>query len=328
MKDLFSYIMEALPLDTAKEYANIKRLKGAEKYMMAFFDELGNYATEHGGRYSRNKYRIYLPYTGPSPEVAADDSASAGSATEWTTNRECIKNIVAIALEEKGQWIDKWDYIAGTVDVAFKDQQGNVKVRQGQKIGKIIAKDTIPAPGGDVPALDVFSKDPIRLGKSIKSAIKSGDLWIVISNHSYDIAGMSTNRDWTSCMNIFNGDNRIYVKHDIQYGTLVVYIIDKKDTNINQPYGRVLIKPYKLQRTGHLGTDAAPIVYAPEPTVYSPYVGMNPIRDWLKDICQEIQEGNGKLRSLPTLYNDTFHDKADPEFHGKRGKQPEYTQFK
>lgn len=320
MKDLFSYIMEALPYNTAKEYVNIKRDKKAEGYMMAFFDELGKYATEHGGKYSRNKYRIYLPYKGPSIDVAADDSASAGSASEWTTNRECIKNLVSLALEEKGQWIDKWDYIAGTVDVAFKDQQGNVKVRQGQKIGRIISKDTIPTARGNVSALDIFSNDPIRMGKSIRSAISGGDLWLVISNHAYDIAGMSTNRNWTSCMNIFNGINKEYVENDIKYGTLVVYVIDKNDTNINQPYGRVLIKPYKLQRTGYIGTDAAPIIYAPEPTVYSPYVGMNPIRDWLKDICQELQEGDGKLRSLRVLYNDNFHDKSDTEFHGRRRK--------
>jgi hypothetical protein len=281
--------------------------------MMAFFDELGKYAMDHGGKYSRNKYRIYIPYTGPSIDVAADDSASAGSVSEWTTNRECIKNIVSLALEEKGQWIYKWDYIAGTVDVAFKDQNGNVKVRQGQKIGRIISGDTIPTARGDVPALDVFSNDPIRMGKSIRSAISGGDLWLVISNHAYDVAGMSANRDWTSCMNIFNGSNRTYVKHDIQYGTLVAYIIDKNDTNIQQPYGRVLIKPYKL----HTTNDTDHIVYAPEATVYSPYFGLKPIRNWLKEICQEIQEGEGLLKNLLYLYKDTYHDIAEPEFHGK-----------
>lgn len=312
--------MEALPYSVAKEYVNIKRDEKAQQYMMAFFDDLGEYAMNHGGKYSRNKHRIYIPYTGPAPEVSADDKGISGSESEWTTNRECIRNLVELALEEKGYWIDKWNYIEGTVDVAFKDQQGNVKVRQGQKIGRIIAKDTIPTKRGNTPALDIFSNDPIRMGKSIKSAIHSGDLWLVISNHAYDIAGMSTNRNWTSCMNIFNGINKEYVENDIKYGTLVVYVIDKNDTNINQPYGRVLIKPYKLQRTGYIGTDVAPIIYSPEPTVYSPYVGMNPIRDWLKDICQELQVGDGKLKSLRDLYHDNFHDKADPEFHGKKHK--------
>lgn len=328
MKSLLDCIMEALPLDTAKEYTNIKRLKGAEKYMNIFWDELEKYATSHGGNVSRNGYRMYLPYTGPKPEVSADDNETAGSSNGWTTTHEAIKNIVVSILDMRNQWIDKWDYIGGTVDVGFNDNQGNKRVRTGQKIGKLIAKDTIPTPQGNVNALDLFSKDPVRLGKNITTAINSNNLWIVISNHAYDIAGMSTNRDWTSCMNIFNGDNKVYVKHDIQYGTLVAYIIDKNDTNIQQPYGRILIKPYKLQRQGYHGFDPAPVVYSPEVTVYSPYLGLKPIREWLKDICQEIQEGDGIIRSLKTLYNDTYHDNADKEFHGKKGKQPEFTQFK
>ena len=326
MRPLQEYINEAIPLDAAREYLDVKRLKGAEKYMGVFWDELVRYAEEHGGNQSRNKYRIYLPYTGPKPEVAPDADGSAGTVSAATSSREHIKDVVATVLDERGQWIDKWDYIGGTCDVAFKDQSGNVKVRTGQKIGKLIAKDKDPDTG--IPLTDIFSKDPVRLGKNIVAAINSNNLWVVISNHAYDIAGMSANRDWTSCMNIFGGDNRQYVKYDIKYGTLIAYIIDRHDTNIEHPYGRVLIKPYKLRRPGYIGLDACPIVYSPEVTVYSPYIGLRPIRTWLKDICEEIQEGEGMLRSLNTLYNDTYHDMADPEFHGRRGKKPDYTNFK
>lgn len=326
MKSLQDYLTEALNLDLAKEWVNIKRLKGAEQYMMAFWEELKNYCLGHGGNESRNKYRLYIPYTGPAPEVDVDDSETAGSKSSNLETRMYIKDVVKGKLMEKGQWIEKWNYIEGTLDVGMKDQNGNTKIRPNQKIGKIIAGEKSPKDG--VLLTDFFSADPIRLGKNILSAINSNNLWLVISNHAYDIAGMSTNRDWTSCMNIINGDNKVYVKHDIQYGTLVAYIIDKKDTNIQQPYGRILIKPYKLQRQGYHGFDPAPVVYSPEVTVYSPYLGLKPIREWLKDICQEIQEGDGIIRSLKTLYNDTYHDSADKEFHGKKGKQPEFTQFK
>lgn len=311
MKDLYSYIKESLNLDLAKEWVNIKRLAGAENYMMAFWEEFKNYCLNHGGNESRNKYRLYLPYTGPKPEVDVDDNETTGSKSDGMIYRDMIKSMVIRNLEARGQWIDKWNYIEGTCDVAMEDQHGNVKVRQGQKIGKLMGNS-------DPDLLTFFANDPIRLGKNILSAINSNNLWIVISNHAYDIAGMSTNRDWTSCMNIINGDNKVYVKHDIQYGTLVAYIIDKKDTNIQHPYGRILIKPYKLQRPGHIGMDVAPIVYSPEVTVYSPYLGLKPIREWLKDICEEIQEGEGLLRSLTILYNDTYHDAADKEFKGKK----------
>lgn len=328
MKDLYSYITEMINLDDVREYINVKRLKGAEKYMGAFWESLREYANSHGGYISRNGYRIYLPYTGPKPEVKADDDESAGSRNEWSGIRTCIKDTVIELLKKKDQWVPVgcWHYIEGTCDVAMNDQNGNTKIRPNQKIGKILGNAKDPETGK--PLADFFSNDPIRLGKNITSAINSNNLWIVISNHAYDIAGMSANRDWTSCMNILGGDNRQYVKYDIKYGTLIAYIIDKKDTNIEHPYGRVLIKPYKLQRPSHIGMDAAPIVYSPEVTVYSPYLGLKPIREWLKDICQELQEGDGILRSLKTLYNDTYHDQADKEWHGKRGKKPEYTQFK
>ena len=326
MRPLHEYINEAIPLDAAREYLDVKRLKGATKYMDAFWSELEKYAQEHGGNQSRNKYRIYLPYTGPKPEVTPDSDGTAGTLDAVVANRACIKDAVATELDKRGQWIDKWDYIGGTCDVAFRDQSGNVKIRPNQKIGKLIGKSTNQVTGASL--IDYFSKDPVHLGKNIISAINSNNLWVVISNHAYDIAGMSANRDWTSCMNIFGGDNRQYVKYDIKYGTLIAYIIDKKDTNIEHPFGRVLIKPYKLRRPGHIGFDACPMVYAPEVTVYSPYIGLRPIREWLKDICEEIQEGDGMLRSLRTLYNDTYHDNADTEFHGRRGKKPDYTNFK
>lgn len=320
MISLYNYIVESLPLDMAKEYVKIKRNKKYEGYMNIFWKELEDYVVSHGGNVSRNKHRLYIPYSGPAPSVTADDTASSGSSSGWVTTRETIKNIVAMILDERGQWIDQWDYIGGLVDVAFKDQQGNMKVRKGQKIGKLIAKDTIPTPNGNTNALDLFSADPVRLSKNIKSSISANNLWLVISNHAYDVAGMSTNRDWTSCMNLFDGECKYYVEKDIEYGTLVCYIIDRKDTNIEHPYGRVLIKPYKLQRPNYHGFIPCPIVYAPEVTVYSPYIGLKPIREWLKDICEEIQSGDGILKSLKELYNDNFHDDSDTAFHGKRTK--------
>lgn len=309
MKTLVEFILESLPLNLAKEYVGIQRDKKAQQYMNTFWEHLKEYVLNHGGNESRNKYRLYLPYTGPKPTVQADDSEASGSKSQEMTYRDEIKTAVQAQLEERGQYIVNWDYIAGIMDVGMKDQNGNEKIRQGQKIGKFIKDNNLR---------DFFAADPIRLGKNITNAINANNLWLVISNHAYDIAGMSTNREWTSCMNIISGENADYVKEDIKYGTLVVYIIDKKDTNIEHPYGRILIKPYKLQRKGYYGFDAAPIVYSPEVTVYSPYMGLRPIRDWMKDICEEIQEGEGMLRHLKQLYNDTFHDKADSGFKGGR----------
>jgi len=67
---------------------------------------------------------------------------------------------------------------------------------------------------------------------------------MVISKSAYDLAGMTTDRKWKSCMDIRKGENKKYVPLEIKTGTLVSYLVNPSDKNINNPYARVLIKPY------------------------------------------------------------------------------------
>jgi hypothetical protein len=67
---------------------------------------------------------------------------------------------------------------------------------------------------------------------------------MVISKSAYDLAGMSTDRRWRSCMNLRDGINRHFVPVDIKHGTLVSYLVNPTDKNIEKPMGRILIKPY------------------------------------------------------------------------------------
>jgi len=100
--------------------------------------------------------------------------------------------------------------------------------------------------------LKSFINDPLR-------EIKTNEKYeIVISRHPYDIIGMSTDRAWTSCMELFSpkiiyfknkhaddvGSQTDYVKSMVKNGTLVAYLITKNDRNINRPLSRVVIKPY------------------------------------------------------------------------------------
>jgi hypothetical protein len=70
------------------------------------------------------------------------------------------------------------------------------------------------------------------------------DYIMVISKSPYDLGGMSTDREWRSCMNLRDGSNKRFVPLDIQRGTLVSYLVDPTDKNIKNPIGRILIKPY------------------------------------------------------------------------------------
>ena len=64
--------------------------------------------------------------------------------------------------------------------------------------------------------------------------------------------------------------------------------------NIEKPLGRILIKPYELIRKGYMGLSKRPIVYSPEPTVYSSYVGLENVVEYLNKLCENIEELNNK----------------------------------
>ena len=82
--------------------------------------------------------------------------------------------------------------------------------------------------------------------KSILNDSNKINLSVVISRNPYDIVGMSTDRRWTSCMKLPNDDPSIYpggayhqhLIHDIELGTLVAYLIEPTDKNIEHELGR------------------------------------------------------------------------------------------
>ncbi len=115
------------------------------------------------------------------------------------------------------------------------------------KIGKILNKINRP------DLLKTFNEDPNR-------AVQNKNFLICISKHPYDIAGMSTDRGWTSCMNLENGSNGRYISKEIKEGTVIAYLINENDKNINHPYGRINIKPY-ISENGDLGWGLADYCY-------------------------------------------------------------------
>jgi hypothetical protein len=106
------------------------------------------------------------------------------------------------------------------------------------------------------PLLHEFKNDPIRSA--------NGEFLIVISRHPYDVAGSSTDRSWTSCINLGlegvhyptkeRGVNRRYVMNDVSEGTLVAYVVSKDElykgaggedkVKLQRPLSRILIKPH------------------------------------------------------------------------------------
>ncbi len=147
--------------------------------------------------------------------------------------------------------------------------------------------------------------------KSILNDSNKINLSVVISRNPYDIVGMSTDRRWTSCMKLPNDDPSIYpggayhqhLVHDIELGTLVAYLIEPIDKNIDRPYARIAIKPYQNI------IDKSIMLY-PESKIYHDdsldeniYEEFNKIVHEFLDKIQDSKEGI--FESMPDLYNDS-----------------------
>lgn len=106
-------------------------------------------------------------------------------------------------------------------------------------------------------AVDSSGKRRLRIGRLLgkhkelqkrfnedKTRAAQAKYVVCISRHPYDIAGSSTDRGWTSCMNLVDGTYKDYVFNDVKLSGLVAYLINEKDRNIANPTARVLIKPF------------------------------------------------------------------------------------
>jgi hypothetical protein len=99
------------------------------------------------------------------------------------------------------------------------------------RISKLLAKNP--------ELLKEFTLDDIRANARVGSEFS-----IVLTSNYEDVAGMSFCRDWDSCMDIESGSNKRYITNDIIQGTIIAYLIKSTDLEIEEPLGRVNIKPY------------------------------------------------------------------------------------
>lgn len=292
-----------IPIELARPYLSMKLTDKAAAYQKQFFDKLKEYALANDGSVSRNGHRVTFPWTGPSLCPEEDSAGNEGNYEGWPQFRNFVKGTLrTMWFGDPKKFIGNIDYIKGTCTVEYSNGKSNTV-----KIGKLLVKNNIEWLG--VPAIDLFNSDPARLGKDLAEMSASDKLCIIISDHAYDIAGMSYDRNWTSCMNIRDGGCKEMVECDIHHGTLVAYLCSFDDLNIERPYARFLIKPYKLQRPGYTGFSPCQMIYYPERTVYSAYVGLSPLLRWGEAICKTLQSGSGTLRKLPWLYEDTCREK-------------------
>ena len=151
------------------------------------------------------------------------------------------------------------------------------------KIGKILQKI-------NPELLQKFNNDINR------EASKDKNQLIVISKSPYDIGGASTDRGWNSCMNLYTGKNSMYINCDIEQGTIVTYLIDTNDLNINNPQARIFIKPFINIK------NKEDIIYYPERIVYG--TAPKSFKTFINKIFEKYHPKFGKYSLTPGLYAD------------------------
>lgn len=152
------------------------------------------------------------------------------------------------------------DYIKGTAYEARDEQK-----KQPNKVGRILTKlgsdknrqgeysfpEHVREKANELS--DSFRDDPIR-------SAQCEEYKVVISRHPYDIAGMSTDRNWWSCMHLGTqginyktkdeGSNARFIQGDIKEGSVIAYLICSNDKHkngkyaIKKPFARILMKPH------------------------------------------------------------------------------------
>ena len=208
----------------------------------------------------------------------------------------------------------KKDYIDG---VCFKKRDSERK--QPNKIGKLLQKHINEEGVSDL--LDSFKKDPIRSTKLKTSKV-------VISRHPYDIAGMSTDRSWRSCMTyafkginypdgeINAGINVRYVKNDIELGSIVAYLVSPDDmlpngkVALKRPLSRILMKPNKNSENSNDYAYSLGRTYGASNLKFSEFV-----KNWL------IENINKNTKGKTYLINSQLYDDSDETVNFKSIKQ-------
>lgn len=163
-------------------------------------------------------------------------------------------------------------------------------------IGKVLQKTD---PGG--PIQQFYNNDPARTASRLHKT------QVVISRHPYDVAGMSTDRGWTSCMDMSSGMNRHYLEHDIKQGTHVAYLTHAGDDDIKNPIARIALKPWHLRdENGRIKHT----VLAPEQSTYGSGTGSfeHTVNSWAHTHFPPLPGETGNYKKNTRVYDDDGAD--------------------
>lgn len=329
-------IKEALSLEVARHYTSIKRNPKIVHQLDSILDAIKQLP---GAKSSPRGDRIAVPYQTKAANFDANDNIS--KQLENIYNQLSMR--IQTANTYRGENYDKFtmptieQFVAGQPNDSYgrvtkmskfitavvaqseikyklqslqhhveKDKNGNqilIGTDGSRTLDAVISQLKQEAKEKINALLKLYDETPeIKLARETKTVL----FYIVFSKHAYDIAGMSTNRGWSSCMNLFQGVNHHYLQHDVSDGTMIAYLVKNDDLNIERPVARVAIKPYVN------ANDESNVFYQPEDKAY----GTPPLTflEVLNKIINDVQPGKlGRFRMVSTLYCDSARGDAGRE---------------
>ena len=147
-----------------------------------------------------------------------------------------------------------------------------------------------------------YDSDDLR-----ETSVSKSDKMVVISRAEEDVENMSTNRRWTSCMDLQGSHaeeiagNNVYC--EVENGGFIAYLTSADDYDVRDPYSRVLIRRFDSRTTNKS-------IAIPESTVYGQEDSMflEIVESWVEEKQGQIEYGEYELMGME--YSDE-HEGVD-----------------
>jgi len=283
-KQLKNIIKEAIPYSIAKPYITTERTDYAIKLMDNVFSKLKT--LPNAKVLDKRGDRIAFPY-GETP--LEDEIKMLLRKYDYNVLNFNNNEALRIAKTEKGDKTQPIKITKALTNISrLKDKDGNIIEPNAKNF------------------VDLFADAIDR-----KMSKKLG-LIVIFARHPYDIAGMSYGRTWRSCMHLVDGELREFVKKDIKFGTIAVYLTKANDVTLSNPLARVLVKPYVNLK------NVNDVILYPEAKTYGKIDNPKKFIDYLDYVLEKIQNMGEEYKLLTCLNPDSKREIVRPKNNIKR----------
>jgi hypothetical protein len=295
-------------------------------------DQLGYTITDYRAGYAiakeQKQYDIRR-VLGKNPELLAAWEGNVRGLTAPQSADSDIFNMTLFQDENVINALKKMNY-------EIVDYNNGILTRENkpEAIGTILTRNKV-----DPSIINLFANDTYRTSATKDEPdsdhaeeMNTSNQVIVITRDKYEAAEVSTNKQWSSCLNLGGGWNGLdklnqdrgvnahYLVRDVAIGCIAAYLIDKNDTELDNPIARLSIKPFINNN------DPSKVALGVHDTVYHrngrpyPEVFKTIIHQWANDI-NSSNELEGVFELHPDAYNyGEFKDVNLKQYHGKSKK--------